>query len=148
MKRREQFHHIVTPLLELGGIICIFFASYFLRAITDGIPFVQLRIPKISEEQFLPFVISGVLFWGIIFASNGLYNSPTGTPLLERLRIVIKKSTLWFFLYIGFIYLTTGFLFQKEIPRLIVIYVWIFSTLYSLLLRIGLERFSEFLYKQ
>lgn len=131
MKRNEIIESIFAPILEMSGIIAIFFASYHLRFITDGIPFVQLRIPYISESQFLPFVISWALFWWSVFASGWLYKFSPDKPLFEQIRETVKRSTLWFFLYIWFVYLSTGFLFQKEIPRLIIIYVWIFSTIFS-----------------
>lgn len=37
-------------------VFCVFLLAYNLRSITDGIPFVQLRIPYIPYENFLPFV--------------------------------------------------------------------------------------------
>lgn len=63
MRRQEMAESIFMPIIEITGIIGIFFASYFLRSITDGIPFIQLRIPSISEIQFIPFVFFGALFW-------------------------------------------------------------------------------------
>ena len=49
--------------------------------------------------------------------------------------------------YIGFVYLSTGFLFEKEIPRLIILYVWIFSTLYSIIIRLTLVSIMNHLYE-
>lgn len=59
----------------------------------------------------------------------------------------MKQSFLWFFLYIGFVYLTTNFIFQKEIPRLIIIYVWVFSTIFSITLRILLHTVMGIFYR-
>ncbi|MBP9812524.1 sugar transferase, partial [Candidatus Gracilibacteria bacterium] len=50
--------------------------------------------------------------------------------------------------YIGFVYLSTGFLFSKEIPRLIIGYVYILSTIFSILLRVCIYFFITFLYKK
>ncbi|MDD2693974.1 MAG: exopolysaccharide biosynthesis polyprenyl glycosylphosphotransferase [Candidatus Gracilibacteria bacterium] len=136
MKRSDISISAITLVAELSGITGLFFISYKLRSITDGIPFVQLRIPYISESQFLPFVFFGVLLWCIIFASGKLYNYTPDKPVLETVREVISRSFLWFLIYIGFVYLSTGFLFEKEIPRLIIFYVWFFSTLYSILIRL------------
>lgn len=57
MKRYDIRLSLITFTIEIAGIIGLFFVSYFLRSITDGIPFVQLRIPFISEAQFIPFVL-------------------------------------------------------------------------------------------
>lgn len=137
MKRSDITISAITLITELSGITGLFFMSYKLRSITDGIPFVQLRIPYISETQFLPFVLFGVLLWCIIFTSGKLYTHTPDKPALETVREVISRSFLWFFIYIGFVYLSTGFIFEKEIPRLIIFYVWIFSTLYSILIRLS-----------
>lgn len=51
-------------------------------------------------------------------------------------------------MYIGFVYLSTGFLFSKEIPRLIIGYVYILSTIFSILLRVCIYFFITFLYKR
>ena len=57
MKRSEITTSAITLCIEISGITGLFFVSYFLRGITDGIPFIQLRIPFISEAQFFPFVL-------------------------------------------------------------------------------------------
>ena len=148
MRRQEIVESILIPITEIAGIVGIFFASYFLRSITDGIPFIQLRIPYISEAQFIPFVIFGSVFWWAIFANGDLYKYKPGYPLFEQIITVIKHSFLWFFLYIGFVYLTTNFIFQKEIPRLIIIYVWILATIFSIGLRICIHTIMGIFYKK
>ncbi len=87
-----------------------------------------------------------MLFWVLIFANARLYTYRADTSIIELLREVIYRSFLWFFLYIAFVYLTTGFIFSSAIPRLIIIYVWILSTLYSIILRIVLLRMMNHLY--
>lgn len=116
--------------------------SYYLRGITDGIPFVQLRIPYISYEQFIPFIISGVVLWAIIFGVKWLYGLRDDTPLFEEIRLVLTYSFYWFLFYLSFVYLSTGFIFQKEIPRLIILYVYILSTISS----IGIRALRHYLY--
>lgn len=148
MKRQEIAESILIPITEISGIVAIFFMSYTLRSITDGIPFVQLRIPYISETQFLPFVFFGALSWWAVFANAGLYRYHPGFPIFEEIVSVLKNSILWFFLYIGFVYLTTNFVFQKEIPRLIIIYVWVFATIFSVVLRIGIHTLMGILYEK
>lgn len=58
---------IITSILELSGVALAFFIAYSLRLMRDWIPFVHLSIPYISYEQFVPFVISGVIVWCIVF---------------------------------------------------------------------------------
>lgn len=146
MKRREIITSFSLPFFEILGIISIFFIAYYLRQITDGIPFIQLPIPYISQDQFVPFILSWAFFWWIIFMRAGLYRYEWGRPLLETIRDVLSTSTLWFILYIGFVYLSTGFFFEKEIPRLIIGYVWILASLYAVLLRILIHTIMGILY--
>lgn len=90
MKKAEITRIFLSPIIELSMITGVFFLAYKLRSITDGIPFVQLRIPYISYEQFLPFIISGVLLWGIIFSITGLYRLRDDTLIYEEIRMVMR----------------------------------------------------------
>jgi hypothetical protein len=58
MKKSEITRILLSPIVELSMIAGVFLLAYALRAVTDGIPFVQLRIPYIPYEQFIPFVVS------------------------------------------------------------------------------------------
>lgn len=57
----------LTSILELSGVALAFFIAYSIRLMRDWIPFVQLPTPYISYEQFVPFVISGVIIWCLVF---------------------------------------------------------------------------------
>ena len=98
---------LFTTTIELTAVFSAFFIAYSLRAMRDWIPYIQLPIPYISYDQFLPFVISGVIVWGITFTWSGLYSLREHTPIIEEIRLVLIHSTIWFFIYIGFIYLST-----------------------------------------
>jgi exopolysaccharide biosynthesis polyprenyl glycosylphosphotransferase len=148
MKKAEITRIFLSPIVELSMIAGVFLLAYMLRGITDGIPFVQLRIPYIPYTQFIPFIISGVILWAIIFTSTGLYQLRDDTPIYEEVRMVMRSSFFWFIGYIGFVYLSTGFLFRGEIPRLIIFYTYIFSTLFSVTLRIIRHTLYSILYQK
>jgi lipopolysaccharide/colanic/teichoic acid biosynthesis glycosyltransferase len=135
MKRSEIIQTSAKAIFEIIMVGLIFLWFYHLRFITDGIPFVQLRIPHISYDQFIPFIYSGICIWIIIFAQKWLYSIQHHLSYTEEIRRVLYSGTFWFLYYTSFVYLTTGFLFEKEIPRLIVIYVFIFATFFSICLR-------------
>lgn len=136
VKKPEIIRIFLSPIIELSMIAGVFFLAYTLRGITDGIPFVQLRIPYISYEQFLPFIISWVMLWWIIFMNTGLYRLRDDTPIYEEIRMVMRSSFIWLIAYMSFVYLSIGFLFEKELPRLIIFYTYIFSTLFSIFIRV------------
>lgn len=101
----EILRIIVTIALEVIILWLVFWLAYALRSITDGIPFVQLRIPHISEEYFFPFVALGILVWVCVFMRAGLY-SHRKIPIFEEIRKVIIYAFFWFLTYIGIVYLT------------------------------------------
>lgn len=137
---------LFTTIAEIIGIISAFFIAYSLRSMRDWIPYIQLPIPYISYEQFLPFVISGVVIWFIIFIRAGLYSLREQTPIVEEIRLVLSYSFFWFFIYIGFVYLSTGFLFIHEIPRLIILYTYVIATILSVIIRYTIYSISVILY--
>lgn len=67
-KKSESIRMILIPVLEGFSVMGAFWISYAFRGSTDGIPFVQLRIPYISPEQFMPFIFAGILLWWIVFS--------------------------------------------------------------------------------
>ena len=70
------------------------------------------------------------------------------TPIIEEIRLVLTYSFFWFFIYIGFIYLSTGFIFEKEIPRLIILYTYIIATIISITIRIIVYTTYSILFKK
>ncbi len=148
MKKAEITRIFLSPIVELSMIAGVFLLAYTLRAITDGIPFVQLRIPYIPYEQFIPFIISWVMLWAIIFTTTGLYQLRDDTPIYEEIRMVMRSGFIWFISYISFVYLSTGFLFQWEIPRLIIFYTYILATIFSVSIRIIRHTLYSILYRR
>lgn len=132
--RSDILRIMMVPVFEAIFWVASFYLAYNLRAITDGIPFIQLRIPYISPEQFYPFVVVGVIVWFLVFTRAGLY-SHIRLPIFAEIKRVITYSFIWFFVYIGVVYLSQGFIFFKEIPRLIIFYTLIFGTFFSIVFR-------------
>lgn len=139
---------LLTSILEISGVTLAFFIAYSLRLMRDWIPFVQLPIPYISYEQFVPFVISWVGVWCIIFIRGWLYSLRAHTPIVEEIRHVLSYSFLWFFIYIGFVYLARGFIFSTEIPRLIIFYTYIIATTLSICIRYSIYTLYSILYSR
>lgn len=145
--RPDIFLIIAKPILDIIGVFSAFWISYYLRSVTDGIPFVQLRIPYISEAQFAPFVFAGIAIWLIIFTRAKLY-SHIKRPIFEEIRRVMTYGFFWFFVFIGFVYLTQGFLFFKEIPRLMIFYTLFLATTFSVTFRSILHFLTQKLYQK
>lgn len=132
----DIFRIVLLPIIEAIVFVEVFWFAYNLRSMTDGIPFVQLRIPYISPEYFFPFVVVGVAIWILTFTRAGLY-SHIERPLFDEIKRVITYSFFWFFTFIGVVYLTQGFIFFREIPRLIIIYSLFLGIFASIVVRTG-----------
>jgi lipopolysaccharide/colanic/teichoic acid biosynthesis glycosyltransferase len=145
MKKSEQIKIFITPFLEILWIIGIFFWAFYLRQMTDGIPFIQLKIPYISLADFLPFIYTGTGIWVLIFWIHNLYTIRIGTPLVEEIRFVLKYSFVWILAFMSIVYLWTGFIYTKELPRLILGYVFVWSATGSILIRSGISIFFHWL---
>lgn len=135
MSRTHIQKILLTTILELIWVTWAFFIAYSLRLMRDWIPFIQLHVPYISYENFLPFVISGVIIWFLVGLRGWLYSLRIHTPIVEEIRLVLTYSFFWFFIYIWFVYLSTGFIFIQEIPRLIIFYTYIIATIFSIWMR-------------
>lgn len=77
-----------------------------------------------------------------------LYKLSQDTPIVEEIRKVLTYSFFWFLIYIGFVYLTTGFLTTREIPRLIIIYSYVFATSLSIVIRYIIHLIYRRLYSE
>lgn len=148
MQRFWYFKLLLTPILEIYWVYLGFISWYFLRSFTDGIPFVQLRIPYISEEQFFPFILLWCILWWVVMASKWIYRVFNDMSLFDEIQLVIKNSITWWVVFIFIVYLGNGFIFSKEIPRLIIFYVFIFSTLNAIIIRLFFAAIKHFLLKR
>jgi len=139
IKKNEIFRILITPIGEAILLILAFWVAYNIRSVTDGIPFMHREIDLIRPEQLIPFIATGVIIWLITFARARLYTITHDTPLFEEIRRVLVYSFFWFFVYIGFVYMTLGFIFLQEIPRLIIIYTYILITIFAITFRVILS---------
>lgn len=119
-------------LIVLGG----FLLAGFVRSRTDLIPSIQLPIQTIPENELIGFALLGAILWMFLFSLQGLYQKTPDTPLSEEIFITIREALSWFIFFIGIVYLGSGFIFKTEIPRLIIFFAYIFSTVGSIFLRI------------
>ena len=59
---------------------------------------------------------------------------------LQELRDILLVSIYWFFIYIAILYLSLGFIYTAQIPRLVVLFSVIISTFFIILERAVLMR--------
>lgn len=128
MKRHELIFWIIKLPLEFGIVFGSFFLARNIRLVTDLIPRVHLPIQTIDTGHLLGFALSGALLTVLVFAISGLYRIRSYQSRVQELLDVVLAQIYWFFIYIAILYLSLGFVYTTEIPRLIIL----FSALISL----------------
>lgn len=136
--------------VPIEGLI-VFSAFFFardIRRITDLIPDVHLPIQTIDTEHLLAFALTGSLVYILLAAFSGLYKMRIYQSRMEELRDILLVSVYWFFIYIAILYLSLGFLYTAQIPRLIVLFSVVITTVLVVLERSILDRIETGLMEQ
>ena len=103
---------------------------------TDLIPGIQLPVKTIDNYHLFHFAVVGALLYTLIFSLEQLYRVKISNSKAKEFFDVVKGSIFWFFIYIAILHLSQGYLYHVEVPRLIVLFVFIFASFF-----IALERF-------
>jgi len=120
---------MVKVPIEFAIVFVAFFLARNIRLVTDLIPHVQLPIQTISTGYLLNFALAGALLFVLLSAVSGLYRMRIYQSRIQELLDLILVSVYWFFIYIALLYLSIGFLYTVEIPRLIVLFSILIATL-------------------
>lgn len=145
MKRYELFFGIIKVPIEGLLVFLAFFLARDLRRVTDLIPNVHLPIQTIDTIHLIQFAIVGSLLYIVLSTISGLYKMRIYQSRVQELQDILLVSIYWFFIYIAILYLSIGFFYTEQIPRLVVFFSVIISTLFVILERSILDRFEIFL---
>jgi exopolysaccharide biosynthesis polyprenyl glycosylphosphotransferase len=106
--------------------------------VTDLIPRVHLPIQRISESALFAFALSGAALYVLIFSVSGLYRIRRGDEWGSEVFLrIVSASFSWFLYFIALVYLSAGYVFSVEIPRLV-----IFFALFLSIIAVTVERFA------
>lgn len=130
MKRHELIFWIIKLPFELLIVYLSFFVARSIRQVTDLIPWVQIPYRYISDDNLVFFAILGALFFVWVFFYLWLYNFEIRKSRARQLYMLFNAWIVWFFLYIWFLYLSLGFLYKDELPRLILFFALIISVFF------------------
>lgn len=128
MRRHEFFFWLIKIPLELLIVIGAYFIAREIRVTVDLIP--GIILPERTIETFYLISIAVISYWiiGTIFAFQKLYAIERIMGIIEEIFTIIKSVFVSFFIMIGIIYLSNGFPYETIlIPRLILIYAFLFS---------------------
>lgn len=145
MKRYELFFGIIKVPIEGLLVFIAFFLARDLRRVTDLIPNVHLPIQTIDTAHLIQFAMVGSLLYVLLSTISGLYKMRIYQSRIQELRDIFLVSIYWFFIYVALLYLSVGFIYTEQIPRLVVLFSVIISTIFVLLERSILDRLETFL---
>ncbi len=150
MRRHELFFRMFRVPVEAAAVFAAFYAGREIRLVTDLIPGVQLPIQRITESQLFFFAASGAVLYVAVSFLRGSYRIAYDDAWgIEEFFKTVSVSFSWFLYFLALSYLSTGYLTNAEIPRLIIFFAlaisvvgvsmirWGFSSLRSSLLSGG-----------
>lgn len=126
-------------------IFLAFFLARDLRLATDLIPDVHLPVQTIDTHNLLGFALVGSLVYILLSSFSGLYKMRIYQSRVQEFQNILLVSLYWFFIYIAILYLSFGFLYTAQIPRLIVLFSVIIGTFLIILERSILDRIETVL---
>ena len=140
-------HEIIFGLIKIPLDFFIVFGSFFLarniREVNDFVPWVNLPIQIIENEFLFNFALFWWLLYISIFSIHGLYSlSITHSKVKETLDIVLYS--IYFFLFFSvFVFFWKWIFYEKEIPRLVILFATILSLIWAITIRIFLNKIQN-----
>ena len=145
MKRSEIFFGSSKVPLDYLAAVGGFLLAYLIRSKTDLIPGVYLPLGLLpSFEYFLLYILLGLTTLPLLFALNGLYSIRSSQSFFTEIRHVIITSLSWIMLVITLFFFLREFFFS----RLVLIYGWIFATIFVIVLRLAIRMLQSFFFKK
>jgi hypothetical protein len=109
-------------------VIGAFLIAREIRVTTDLIPGLTLPQRTIEFSYLITIAVISYGIIGTIFAFQKLYAIERIMGIIEEVFVIVKSVFVSFFIMIGIIYLSNGFPYETIlIPRLILIYAFLFS---------------------
>jgi len=145
MKRHEIIFKTIKVPLDFIIIFFSFFIAREIRLITDLIPEIKLPIHTIEVSALLPFALFWSFLYIILFASHNLYSSKIEDSKIKEFLDIIRYGIYWFVFFWFAVYLWNWVIYTTEIPRLIILFTIILTSILVILQRVLLNNFQVFL---
>jgi len=116
---------LIRPIIHFILILIIFYLVVNLRTITDGIPFIHLKVPYINFKETMIFAFVSWIIFVVIWLLKWLYK--LFWPIHNYYNLFLKVFILWFITITFLAYFGHGYLFVNGISRLVLIWWAIFS---------------------
>jgi len=145
MKKQDIIFWVVKVVLDFFIILASFFLARELRLISDFVPWLNLEVQTIDTHNLFIYSLLAWIILVFIFSIHSLYKIRLiNSKIKEFLNIIIY----WFYSFLLFsvvVYLWIWFIFEIEIPRLIIWFAFFIWIIFIILERILLNNFQYYL---
>lgn len=148
MKKNEIIFWSLKVPLDFIIIFSSFFIARKIRLMADFIPNVILPIQTIDTKSLIEYSFICAMLFIFLFSIHSMYFIKINNSKIKEFLEIIRYSFYCFVFFSVIVYLWKWFIFQIEIPRLIIIYAFIVWTLWVILERILLNNLQYFLIKK
>lgn len=126
MKKHEIIFSTIKLPLDFIIIFIMFFLAREIRLITDFIPGIRLPIQTIDTIHLSLFALFWASLYIIVFALHSLYKIQLFNSKIAEFLEIIRYSFYVFIFFSVAIYLWKWVVYEVEIPRLIILFSFIF----------------------
>jgi len=147
MKNFLKYITIAKITLDFIIVFLFFFLSKELRLLTDLIPSVSLPVRTISNLNLFYYAIIWAILLVLVFSIHWLYKIERNQSKAKETSSILHYGIYSFIFFSVMVYLWKWFIFEKEIPRLIVAFTFVFSIVSILFTRFILNNLEYFLFK-
>ncbi len=148
MKKQNIIFWVVNIILDFLIILIAFFLARELRLISDFVPGINLQIQTIDTYNLFIYSLIAWFILIFLFSVHWLYKIKLrNSKIKEFIQIIIY----WFYsflLFSVFVYLWSWFIFNKEIPRLIIWFAFFLAIIFIIIERILINNLQNFLLKK
>lgn len=145
MKKQDIIFWITKVVLDFLIIIGSFFVARELRLISDFIPGLNLQVQTIDTYNLFIYSLIWACILVLLFSLHWLYKIRiVNSKIKEFINIILY----WFYSFLFFsviVFLWIGFVFDKEIPRLIIWFSFLIWIIFIIFERIVLNNIQYFL---
>lgn len=145
-------YDIIFSALKLPLDFLVVFGSFFLakkmRLETDNFLWIQLPFQTISNENLFFFALAWSILFIFVLAIHWLYSIKLTSSKVWEFLQVIQYSVYWLLFLSFFIYLWNGVIYETTIPRLIILFTFLITTIWIILERILLNYLEYSLLKK
>ncbi len=118
IEHKDLFINIVRPIIHWSTILLLYLIGYYVRLITDGVPWRHLRIPSIDSWELIIFASISAIAFIIIGIVKKRYTL-TDIGITSNSSFIAVRAQ-WIIILICLAYFWQWFLFPYGISRLII----------------------------